>query len=50
MISSLRFVSSTHDSALFVKCTDADIDDMNIIDNDINGISVLKKELARSLK
>jgi hypothetical protein len=26
------------------------IDDMNIIGDDINGISVLKKELARSLK
>jgi hypothetical protein len=57
VISSLRFVYSTHDFALFVKCTDVGriilslyIDDMNIIGDDINGISVLKKELARSLK
>jgi hypothetical protein len=57
VISSLRFVSSTHDSTLFVKCTNTGriilslyIDDMNIIGDDINGISVLKTELARSLK
>jgi hypothetical protein len=57
VISSLRIVSSTHDSALFIKCTDVGriimslyIDDMNIIGDDINGISVLKTKLARHLK
>ena len=54
VISSLGFVSSSHDSALFVKCTDASciilslyIDDMVITSYDIDDISVLKTKLAR---
>jgi hypothetical protein len=50
----LCFVSSSHDSTLFIKCTDAGhiilslyIDDMIIIGDHIDSISVLKTELAR---
>ena len=57
MISSLDFVSSSHDSALFIKCTDAGriilflyVDDMIITGDNIDDILVLKTELTRRFK
>jgi len=54
VISSLGFVSRSHDSALFIKCTNVGhiimslyVDDMIITSDNIDGISVLKTELAR---
>jgi len=57
VISSLGFVSSSHDSALFIKCIDVGriilslyIDDMIITSDNINDISVLKTELVRQFE
>ena len=57
MISSLGFVANSYDSGLFVKCTNAGciilsvyVDDMIIIGNDVDGISVLKAKLAKQFE
>jgi hypothetical protein len=57
VISSLKFVSSSHDSTLFVKCTNAShiimslyVDDKIIIGDNIGGISVFKTNLAKQFE
>ena len=57
VISSLGFVASRYDYALFVKCTDIGriilslyVDDMIITSDDVNCISVLKAELAKQFE
>ena len=54
MISSLRFVARSSNSALFVKCTDVGriilslyVKDMIITGDGVDGISVLNAKLAK---
>ena len=57
MISSLGFVARNYDYAFFVKCIDAGriilfvyVDNMVITSDDVDGISVLKIELAKQFE
>jgi len=57
VISFLGFIFNSHDSILFIKCIDTSrivlslyVNDMIITSDDIDGISVLKTELAKKLK
>ena len=57
MISSLGFVTSSYDFALFVKCTDAGriilslyFDNMIVIGDDVDSISVLEAELVKQFE